>query len=246
MKGSVEVVEPKMFAGVVADEIVASISDAISDRGRCSIALAGGRTPAVVYRMLSKPGRVEEVEWSKVALYVGDERWVPTTDDQSNFNMIKEALLQDLRSRKPQAYPVDTSLATPEEGAAAYEALIRKNEGENPSFDIVLLGIGEDGHTASLFPGSELITKPSGGIYRAVKSSDGAGHRVTITPEVLRSAKRIIFIVRGNNKAEVLGRVINGVDSVEVLPARLADACEGKVTFFVDSEAGIRLAKRGV
>lgn len=247
MKASIEVIEPRLFAGAVSDEIVASVREAIAERGRCSIVLAGGSTPGSIYRALSKPPRVEEVEWSAVTLYWGDERWVPHTDNMSNFKMTQETLLSQIPEPKPAFFPVDTSRASPADAAASYGAMIASNEkfvpGTFPTFDIVLLGIGEDGHTASLFPGSPLLEKASQSLCAAVEHPEDGKPRITLTPPALLAARRIFFIVKGEGKSDVMKRVLEGNESASVLPSRLFLEAGDRVTFFLDSGAAQHLSR---
>ncbi|MBN8551109.1 MAG: 6-phosphogluconolactonase [Deltaproteobacteria bacterium] len=247
MKPSVEVIEPKLFAGAVADEIVASVRDVVDEHGRCSIVLAGGSTPSSIYRMLTKPPRVEDVDWAKITMYWGDERWVPHTDNMSNFKMTQETLLSQLPSPGPQIFPVNTALSSPEAGAEAYSKTIATQEklaaGQMPVFDIVLLGVGEDGHTASLFPKSEIIAKGSTRIAEAVKHPEDGKVRITLTPEALFKARHVFFIVKGDGKADVVKRVLEGNDPVLDVPARLYQQAADRVTFFLDSGAAQRLSK---
>lgn len=246
MAVQIEVVEPVLFAGVVADEIVASIGEAIADRGSCSVALAGGSTPGAIYRCLAKPPRVSEVEWAKVHLFWGDERWVPHSDNQSNFKMTQETLLGQILGAGPKIHPIDTSLANPEEGAAAYTKTITGVLGAEPIFDLVILGVGEDGHTASIFPHSPVVGM-NDGVCVAVEHPEDRKFRVTLTPDVLFfNARRTIFIVKGEAKADIVRRVIEGVEGPEVLPAKLYQRASERVTFFLDSGAALRLGRSTV
>jgi 6-phosphogluconolactonase len=248
MSPSIEVIEPKLFAGAVADEIVASAHDCISERGRCSIVLAGGSTPGSIYRTLAKPPRVEDIDWPAVVFYWGDERWVPHSDNMSNYKMTQETLLSQIPNPKPVNIPVDTSLKSPADGARAYGERIQKTEkvgaGEIPVFDIVLLGIGEDGHTASLFPKANLITQKTGSLCEAVQHPEDGKWRITLTPEALFKARHIFFIVKGEAKADVVKRVIEGSESVSDVPAKLYEGAADRVTFFLDSGAAQKLSKR--
>lgn len=247
MSVSIETVEPKLFDGVVADELVASIADAIAAKGSCSLVLVGGKTPASIYRALSKPPRIDEVDWAKVRLYWGDERWVPHTDNHSNFKMSQETLLFNLSEKDVRYYPVNTALKTPQDGAKAYAELIAKTEGlapgKMPAFDIVILGVGEDGHTASIFPGSPVF-KSTGFIVHAVQHPEDKGYRITLSPEALIGAGKILFIAKGENKAEIVKDVLEGNAEVEAMPARLYTQAKGKVTWFLDSGAAMRLEKK--
>ncbi len=256
---NVEVFEPKLFAGAVADEIVASIQEAISERGRCSLVLAGGKTPGSIYRALGLPPRVEDIDWAKLSLFWGDERWVPSDDSQSNYRMVCETLLGHVPKPGPSVYSVQFDGGTPEQAADKYGKVIAKalnagegnagegnagegnaGEGTLPVFDIVLLGIGEDGHTASIFPGSKAISAMDK-VCLAVPHP-GGGHRVTLTPGALFSARRIFFIVNGEQKATMLKRIFDKSGEVEQIPARLYEQARGEVTWFVDSEAARKLS----
>jgi len=247
MEPVIEVVEEKLLAAAVADEIIASVNDSLEEQPRCSLVLSGGRTPGAIFRTLSRPPRVSEIEWDKVHIYWGDERWVDSEDDQSNFKMARETLLTNLTSPAPTYTHVDTSASSPQKGAENYAAEIKKieglNNGETPSFDIVLLGLGTDGHVASLFPDSDTNGK-AGEICLAVSPLSVEGTRVSLSADALFSAKKIMFIVRGESKAEIVKRVIEGDDSPDVLPARHFTDAKGRVTWFLDSAAASLLENR--
>lgn len=252
---NIEIVESKLFPGAVADEIAQVLSDAVDERGSASLVLAGGSTPASVYRALGLPPRVEQVPWSSLRVYLGDERWVPEGDPLSNFRMANETLFQKLLGHQAGGpggivvSPVDTSLRTPLDGARAYEQLIQAQEGlvagQLPEFDLVLLGMGEDGHTASLFPHSTLSGGPIVGV--ATHPGDGdkpGGVRVSLTAAAIKNARRIIFMVTGDSKAAMLKRVLETDASEQELPARLAATARGSVTWFLDTGASAQLSKQ--
>ncbi|MBX7145019.1 MAG: 6-phosphogluconolactonase [Oligoflexia bacterium] len=244
MKSHIEIIESKLYAGAVADEIVACIGEAIEERGQCSIALAGGSTPSAIYRALTKPPRVESVAWGKVMLFWGDERWVPRDDNQSNYRMVQETLLSQLGTNAPKVFPVDTNLKTPQLAARAYHDLLIKELGQNPSFDLVLLGIGEDGHTASIFPGSTVLSSPNSELCSAVTHPEENKPRITLTPAALLSAKRMLFLAKGESKASIVQRVLEGNEDTSLIPARIFLQRQERVDFFLDSEAGTKLTKR--
>lgn len=253
MGATIEIVQPARFDGAVADEIVASIQDAISDHGSCSVVLAGGKTPSTVYRTLAIPPRVGEIEWDRVRLYLGDERWVPADDLQSNYRLVHETLLSKLVAKPPQdVLYVHTEVPSVLEGSSRYENEVRaaekSPEGTVPRFDIVLLGVGIDGHTASLYPNQPVPAPEDKRICFAVQGIEGYEACVSLTPEVLFGARRILFIVRGEAKAEIIRRLVEGSEPIETLPAmRYRDVAE-RVTFFLDSAAAQRLdrAKLGL
>jgi len=240
-----EIIDAKHFAGAVADEVVAVLNEAVAERGSATLVLAGGSTPGTVYRALSRPPRTEALAWSKVRLYLGDERWVSAEDDLSNSRMVRETLLDGLTSEKPTFSPLNTSLGSVEEGAKAYEQLLMKNEGKGgvPAFDLLLLGMGEDGHTASLFPASPLLKAGSNTdalCSVATHPADGGkpgGTRVTMMPKLLLNARRTIVIVSGESKASMVQRALEGLEDVNVLPVRLLKDSKGEVTWFLDSGA---------
>ncbi len=244
MNFDIERIEPRLFNGTVADEIIASLNDAIAERGRASLVLAGGSTPGAIYRLLAVPPRVEELDWAKVSIYWGDERYVPPSDGLSNYKMVHETLLSQLSGASPKVFRVDTSLPTAAAAAKAYAEVIAKEEklsaGGVPVFDLVLLGVGEDGHTASLFPNSELLNE-EGGIAFAADSPDGSVERVTLSPDALFSARRVAFLVKGAGKSEIVREVLEGSGDIKSYPANLFRKASGHVTWFIDSEAALKL-----
>ncbi|NLF25981.1 MAG: 6-phosphogluconolactonase [Deltaproteobacteria bacterium] len=243
-KVSIEKVSPKDHPGVVADEIVASINDSIDDHGRCTLALAGGGTPSSVYRLLSRPPRVREIDWTKVQLFWGDERWVPDDHYKSNFLMVQETLLSHIQIPAENVHAIQTNLESPQQAAEAYADEIRKvfglGQGELPKFDLVLLGLGKDGHIASLFPESSTLDL-SGAICHATVAPDDDKMRITLAPDVLINARRLIFIVTGRGKAEVIKRVFEGEESYNQLPAKIYERSQGHVTWFLDTGAALHL-----
>ena len=238
---NIEIVEPKLFSGVVADELIASISDAIADHGKCSLVLSGGKTPGEIYRTMALPPRVEEVDWSKLILYWGDERFVPEHDVQSNYQTVKETLLARLPENGPTVHPINTALKSAAAAAEAYEKTIRASEKigaqDYPVFDLVMLGVGEDGHIASIFPGSPMIKKPLGKLCSSATAPDGEIERISLTPEAIFAAKKILIIVRGENKADIVEKVLSGSESELDLPAKLYKRGGSRVTWFLDSSA---------
>lgn len=244
MNALVEVFESRLYAGSVADEIVASISDDLADKGTCTVALAGGGTPGNIYRAMSAPPRVTEVEWDKVKLFFGDERWVAHDDTLSNHRMAQETLIAPLaRYGRPKVFPVETTLDSPGEGAARYDAVLRNEvaaqEG-TPSLDILLLGVGEDGHTASLFPHSPLLNETRKMCDACAHPTDGT-QRVSITPPLLQKARRIFVLMTGEGKSEMARRILEGDDAPEKIPARLVLQSKARVSFFLDSAAASKL-----
>jgi 6-phosphogluconolactonase len=243
--GVLEIVDPKSFAAAVADEIVASVTESIHDHGVCSIALAGGGTPSGIYRVLARPPRVSEIEWAQVHIFWGDERWFDIQDNRSNYRMAHETLLSQISIPEENVHRVKTELPSAEDGAADYERQIKEivtvdDEGI-PIFDLILLGVGEDGHTASIFPGDrQILSAP--GMCAAVKNPASEEERITLLPRVIARARQILFLVSGGDKAEIISRVLEGGEQPE-LPAQIYRQAEGRVTWFIDSAAAKHLQR---
>lgn len=192
--------------------------------GRFTVALSGGSTPRLMYEKLAG----ENFSWDRTHWFWGDERFVPPGDAQSNYRMAREAMLW----RAPQAniHPVPTVGVAPEEAAAQYENELREFQTQGPLFDVTLLGLGPDGHTASLFPGSSALEERT----RWTAVVEALGHtRITLTYPALDSSAHVAFLVTGAEKRDILRKVLSGDTA---LPAARIRPC-GELRFFVDSEA---------
>jgi 6-phosphogluconolactonase len=214
--------------------IAMAVETSIRERGHCALALAGGATPGAVYRRLAEDPRSERIAWDKVAIYFGDERCVPPDAPESNFRMAAETLLGHLPIPQSQVHRMEAERPDREASARAYERLL-----PDP-LDILLLGMGPDGHTASLFPHAPAIGERLRRVVPATSPHPPAC-RLTITPPVIRGARAVAVIVSGAGKAATLARVLDGPSVAEELPVQLAsDGC-----WFVDRTAA-RLLKHGV
>ncbi|MFM7454572.1 MAG: 6-phosphogluconolactonase [Cyanobium sp.] len=198
-----------------AETIASAIDLALAQRDRCQIALAGGTTPAAAYRHLGQ----QHLPWERVDLLLGDERWVPADDPASNARLVRETLMSGGPGQAACLHPVPTQLADPKQGAEAYAiTLAQLCGGEPPVLDLVLLGLGDDGHTASLFPGTAATRERQ----RTVTVGDGKGlARITLTAPVLSAARQVIFLVSGKGKRQALSRLLDPSESPERTPARL-------------------------
>jgi 6-phosphogluconolactonase len=198
-----------------AETMATAIDLALAQRDRCQIALAGGTTPAAAYRYLGQ----QHLPWERVDLLLGDERWVSADDPASNARLVRDTLMASGPGQAACLHPVPTDLAGPEQGAEAYAAtLAQLCCGEPPVLDLVLLGLGDDGHTASLFPGTAATRERN----RAVTVGDGKGlARITLTAPVLSAARQVIFLVSGAGKRQALSRLLDPSESPERTPARL-------------------------
>jgi 6-phosphogluconolactonase len=216
-----------------AETIASAIDLALAERDRCQVALAGGRTPAATYRLLGQ----EHLPWERVDVLLGDERWVSADDDASNARLLRSTLMAPGPGQQARLHPVPTGLGSPEEGALAYATtLAQLCAGTPPVLDLVLLGLGEDGHTASLFPG----TAATGVSDRPVTVSEGKGlARITLTAPVLSAARKVVFLVSGSDKQQALRRLLDPGEPAERTPARLVQPAT-EVLVLADTAAAPR------
>ena len=245
-KAVVEKIAQVDFAGVVADELNLAINDFIEEKGFCTVVLAGGKTPSSIYRSLSVPPRRDEIDWKKVKLFLDDERFVPFESDQNNFKMISETLISKL-PQQPEIVKIDTDNTTAEKSCNKYKEDIKKSmnlkEGELPVFDLVLLGIGKDGFTASIYPGADLPEKNKDICYIVPESERSPYKRITLSSHVLFGAKTIFFIVCDEVKAEIVQKVLEENHTPKEIPVMLYKNVEDRVTFFIGGAAVKNLKK---
>lgn len=215
-----------------------------SPTARCAMALAGGKTPSPVYFELA--GRFgSRLDWSRIDLFLSDERMVGPEDPESNFRLAQETLLAVLSGSAPTVHAVSTQW-DPNYAAAAYELALRESvragAEEVPLFDLILLGVGEDGHTASLFPNSPLLSETNKLVAATVHPRSGQA-RLTFTLPLLAAARRIVFLIRGEGKAEILARVYDAPPSPE-LPVTMVAAAATECVWIVDEPAASGIEKR--
>lgn len=219
-----------------AAELIATAIDlSLAQRDRCQIALAGGTTPELAYSRLGQ----ERLPWDRVDVLLGDERWVPADAPASNCLMLRRSLLAQPPGSGARLHPVPTDLASPELGAKAYGELLQMLcPGDPPILDLVLLGLGDDGHTASLFPGT------GAALERQLLVTVGEGKglpRITLTAPVLSAARRVIFLVSGAGKAQALQRLLDPLEPAQRTPARLVQPGP-TITVLADHGAAAALA----
>ena len=226
---------PEDLARQVAERVAAVIDLALAQRDRAQIALAGGETPKPAYGLLGQ----EHLPWTRVDVLLGDERWVDAADPASNARMLHETLLAQGAASQACFHPVPTDRSTPELSAEAYAALVAQIcAGDPPCFDLILLGLGDDGHTASLFPGTAAATVSD----RFVTIGEGKGlPRITLTAPVLSAARQVIFMVSGANKQQALRRLLDPEELAERTPARLVQPAQ-PVVILADAAAADGLA----
>ena len=222
--------DPNAVAAEAAQRFVA-----VCSRGeRIHVAMAGGSTPKAAYRLLGGE-RSGDVPWGRTALYFGDERCVAATDEQSNYRMVKEALLDPLRAKGLQPGHVERMEGElePDEAARRYAEKV-----DSITFDLVMLGMGSDGHTASLFPGAAELGRH--GVALATEAPHLGVRRLTLTYDKINAARLVLVTVTGADKAESLGRAVNGAPGA--VPLRDVRPTQGNLVILCDRPAASRLA----
>ena len=226
-----------LFAAAAAEFKQAAL-DSVDAKGSFTVALSGGTTPKGLYSLLA---RESQIPWDRVSFFWGDERHVPPDHSDSNYRMAREALLAGLPLRDDQVFRVHSECADAAEAAQQYEGALRQffrvPEGQFPRLDLVLLGMGPDGHTASLFPGTKALRE-----RRRLVVSNWVGKlytdRITMTAPAINAAARVVFLVQGEDKALPLKGVLEGPREVLQLPAQLIRPHNGSLLWLVDRTAG--------
>ncbi len=231
---------PAALDAVAADALIDLARQSIQERDRFTVALSGGRTPRGLHRELLVESRRRDVDWTKVAFFWGDERTVPPDDDESNFRMAKETLLKPLGIQKEQVHRFHTEIADWTECAEAYEqrlkVVFKASPPAFPVFDLILLGMGDDGHTASLFPFTEALREKRRWVVANLVPQLQTT-RLTMTAPCINAARNVWFVVAGQGKATRLAQVLNGPSDPERLPSQLIRPTDGRLRWFVDEAA---------
>ena len=229
-----------------ATEFADACKNAVSVRGRFLVALSGGGTPLELYRWLSRAPYRNEIEWGSLHVFWGDERCVPFDDPESNYGQARDAFLSQVPVPPQNVHPVRTELE-PEQAADDYALLLKQYAIaplDWPRFDLVLLGVGEDGHAASLFPGSAVR---AGRAVLAVtgRYQDRPTRRVTLTPLVFNSARKVVFLVSGAAKAKIVADILQGKRRPAKIPAQRIRPADGAVTWLLDRAAAAEITGIG-
>lgn len=234
---------PSAVAETAAHLFVAAAAEAIAARGQFTVALSGGSTPEALYRWLAQPEHAAQVDWPRTQVFFGDERSVPPEDARSNWGKAQETLLGHVPLPTENLHRIPGELS-PEEGAARYERELAEHFGPDgvPRFDLVLLGMGDDGHTASLFPGMAALDERE----RWAAATDVPEYvrpyvpRVTLTFPVLNAARRVLFLVTGKGKAAGAAEVLSGNST---LPAARVRPTDGALIWLLDADAAAQLKR---
>jgi 6-phosphogluconolactonase len=235
---------PQDLFQAAAEEVIRSATDAVAQRGLFTIALSGGSTPRNLYTLIAANASAT-LPWNQMFFFWGDERHVPPDNPDSNYRMAKEALLSKVPVPPANIFPVPAENPDAAQAAEIYEQTLRRffavAPGEFPRFDLILLGMGPDGHTASLFPETPALQEKSRLVVANWVEKLGSS-RITFTLPLLNAARRVAFLVSGTDKAAALHEVLEGNAPAEKYPSRLVQPSEGKVTWFVDRAAASELS----
>jgi 6-phosphogluconolactonase len=224
----------------LAAYFVKTAEQSIAAKGKFSVALSGGNSPKRLHELLASTTYADQVDWEKVYFFFGDERNVPQTDKDSNYLMAKRTLFDPLEINPLNIFPVDTSL--PPKGAAQKyaEEIEQFFDEDELSFDLILLGLGDNSHTASLFPYTPVLHDRTPGV-KEVWLEDQQVYRITMNAPLINEAKQIAFLVYGEGKAIAVHHVLEDDENIEEYPAQLIDAITGEVQWFLDEAAAENL-----
>lgn len=229
---------PAEVARAAADRFLAAYQEAVLSRRWFIVALSGGSTPKLLHALLAASPYLESIDWARVFVAFGDERYVPPTDDQSNEKMARETLLSHIPIPEAHVFPMYQAGGV-EEAAAAYESCMEDLVGfEGP--DLTLLGIGPDGHTASLFPGRPSV-HVTDRLVIAAKANAGVEDRITMTVPMLNRSREILFLVAGADKADAAYRAIKGPENWDQTPSQAVGRHAPNVHWLLDEAAAAKL-----
>ena len=226
--------DPAAVAAEAAERVVRAADEEIALAGRFSFVLAGGSTPKALYELLASDEYRDQIDWPHVEIYFGDERTVPPDHEDSNYRMAHEAMLSKLPIADSHVHRMRGEV-DPEEAAKDYGLLLKEKFGDGGP-DLVLLGMGDDGHTASLFPGTTALAETK---HRAFANPVPKLNttRLTMTAPFINRAREVIITVTGANKAQRLAEVLEGPRDPERLPVQLIQPQSGKLTWLIDTAA---------
>ncbi len=227
---------PEALSVAAAEVFATAAQQAIQARGRFAVVLAGGGTPHRTYELLRYAPFREQIPWQHTHFFWGDERCVPTNDVRNNARMARQALLDHVPVPPEQIHPMICD-GSPQKAAEEYEALLHRFfVDDRPRFDLVLLGLGENGHTASLFPGTPVLEEQQRWVAEVYVAEEKL-HRLTLTASVINQAAQIVFLVSGQGKKMILRKIVEDPPDPSNIPAQLIKPVEGDLLWLVDQDA---------
>jgi 6-phosphogluconolactonase len=234
-KGQMEVCADSAAVAKRAADLFLKVAQESKSQGRFTVALSGGSTPKALYSLLAAPPYVDQVPWEIVTLFWGDERCVPPDHQDSNYRMTKEAMLSKVPLSESQIHRIEGEL-DPQVAADKYSQVLQNFFGGLPRFDLVFLGMGDDGHTASLIPGTTALQDNQHTVVANWVEKFNT-YRVTLTAKVINNAALVNFLIVGDSKTKVLKEVLEGPADQNRLPSQLIKPTNGKLLWLVDRTA---------
>ena len=227
----------------LANYFIQTVKTAIKEKNECTVVLSGGNSPKKLYELLASMDYGNQIDWDKVYFFFGDERYVPFNDPGNNGNMVKKALFEPLMIPDANIFYINTAVP-PEESAKKYSQRILSYFKNNPvRFDLILLGLGDNAHTASLFPHTPVL-KEKKALVSAVYIQELSSYRITMTAALINEAHAISFLVYGDAKANAVHDVLEGEKDFETYPAQLIIPEDGVLHWFLDEDAAKSLIRR--
>ncbi len=233
---------PEDLSIAVAEWVTDYIQSVLAKNNRFTIALSGGSTPQKLHTLLAASPYKEKINWTKMHIFWGDERAVSFTDDRNNAKMAYDTLLNHLAVPAEQIHVMRTDI-DPEAAAAAYEKILHSYFDEtDTSFDLVLLGMGDDGHTLSLFPGTEIVHEKTAWTKAFFLQAQDM-YRISLTAPIVNKSASVAFLAAGKNKSKTLEQVLEGAIQPDLYPSQLIKPVNGELHWFVDEAAASDLRK---
>jgi 6-phosphogluconolactonase len=224
----------------MADFVVTRANEAIQDHGRFSIVLSGGSSPKKLHQLLTTDAYRNKIDWKNVYFFFGDERYVPADHPDSNYLMAKNTLFDPLHIAADHIFRMNTDLS-PADAAIAYEKSIADYFAGKPQrFDLIILGLGDDAHTASLFPGTSVLHEKQAGV-RSLYIEKVKMDRITLTAPLINEAHHIAFLTFGDSKADAVNHILKGEKNPTQYPAQLITPTHGELHWFMDESAASKI-----
>ncbi len=234
---------PDEVISQIAEDIVTLANDTITSRGRFNIALSGGNSPRKLYETLASSPLSDEFPWENTYFFFGDERYVPSDDPDNNAKMAREAMLTKMSVPADHIFAINTA-HSPNEAANDYSHRILEHfKLDEPAFDLILLGLGDDAHTASLFPHTRVLAETDA-LVKEVKMLQDHSWRISFTRPLINKARKIFFMTFGEKKAEAVWQVLEGDQYEFQYPAQFVRPVSGEVSWYVDEAAAGLLRNR--
>lgn len=225
----------------VADNLVQKVNEVLKTKDFFSLVLSGGSTPVELYTLLASDAYKEKIDWKKIHIFFGDERFVSLHDERNNARMAFSTLLNHVEIPASQIHIIHTENTTPELSAAAYEKTIcdffSTTKDSNDGFDLVLLGLGSNAHTLSLFPGQDAVIHESHQWCVSTFVDEQKEYRITLTPPLINLSAQIYFMVSGKDKAQAMQEILKGKYQPEIYPAQIINPSNGELHWFADEAA---------